>query len=188
MAPGGITISGGQLVEPPPYAEPFFFAIGMAAAQWGRLEQHLDMLLITINKEHHSLGAFRETPNTSFDMKIELFRKWFYQDDRTTKYHERARRLSISLRKAAKDRTLLFHSNIQKFEEGPPAKMHIVNIHLRQGNVHHNHAEWTVTQILKAANGFRLLNEGLRAISREVLRPDFLRLLGSTPGPTLGGR
>ncbi len=168
---------GGHLDDPPPCAEPTLKAVALASLTWGRLEQHLDMLLISINKEDHTTGKYLPTPNTSFQMKIDRFKDWFVKDQRFSRYHDVGRALATRFKNAAADRTILTHCNLQEFIEGPPAKMVIRNILIKSDEVHMNRAEWTEEAINSFAKNLRGMNTVLKGVSDEVLTPDFLESL-----------
>jgi len=179
--PTPITIWGGQLDDPPEYAMPIIRAIGLACLNWGRLEQHLQLTLVTVNKEEFDLTEFRETPATSFRLKIGLFKKWFVDDPRFAKYHAPAKRLVTSLKHGNRDRQLVFHSNLQRFEPGPPPKIALTVLRLKGENVIQELAVWTEKDLLNFSANIHKLNTGLRMISNETLTPDFLRSLESKP-------
>lgn len=172
-----ILIFGGHLDEPPAYAQPILVAYALASMNWGRLEQQLDMALISVNKDYYSPLKPRETPSTSFRIKLELFRDWFVKDPRFSEFHHNANRLYKSLRRASEDRVLLIHSNVQRFVEGPPVSVEVVNIHTGKGNVTVQRAVWSEDQIRSVASKLNALNHGLRTITERALTPDFLRSL-----------
>lgn len=172
-----ILIFGGHLDEPPSYAEPILVAYALASMNWGRLEQQLDMALISVNKEYYQPAKPRETPSTSFRLKLELFNDWFVRDARFSEFHHNARRLHGSLKKANEDRVLLIHSNVQRFIEGPPVSVEVVNIHTGKGNVTVQRAFWSAEQIRAVAAKWNALNHGLRTITERALTPTFLQPL-----------
>jgi hypothetical protein len=174
-----IRVAGDQLEEPPPYAIPFFTAIGFAVAHWARLEQQIDVLLMAVNREHHSTEKYKPTPNTSFRRKCDLFKRWFVKDARFAEYHTNAERLHKSFATANDYRTLLVHSNIQEFREGPPPIMVVQNLKI-EGNgeqLRIRSAEWTEDQVIDVGKRFSGLNLGLYTISQKVLTPEFLDTL-----------
>lgn len=175
-----ITLVGGDLDDLPPFAEPILMAVGLAAFHWARLEQHLDTLLISVNKEYFSKEKFDPTPNTSFQLKIKLFKKWFVIDPRFSAYKNRAKKLAVAFKEASADRHLLFHSNLQRFEKEPTLTMIAINVHIKGENVVQSRCEWTVGSILNFARNVAGLNRGLRTISHEVLKPEFLSSLENT--------
>lgn len=172
-----IRLCGGQMDDPPLYAFPIVTAIGFAILHWGRLEQQIDVLLISVNKEYHSTTKYRPTPNTSFRRKLDLFERWFVKDTRFSEYHDRTRRLHKSFEIASDDRTLLIHSNIQEFQEGPPAKMMVRNLKLEGEDLRISRAEWTEESIRNFAMSVSGLNRALYTISEKVLTPAFLQSL-----------
>src|SRR4051794_31127676 len=97
-APTPVRYIGGDLDAPPSYAVPLVGAIGLAALRWGRIEQHLHALLLSINKEEFGPPQFRPVPNAAFEQKMKLFDLWFVDDPRFVRLHSRAKKLSASLR------------------------------------------------------------------------------------------
>ena len=56
----------------PAYAEPFIRIIGLSAINWGKIEQHLEVLLHAVNRHDFSTGKVK-FPTTSFRLKCLLF-------------------------------------------------------------------------------------------------------------------
>lgn len=177
MKPSPIKLIGGHLDSPPTWADPIIYATGLAGMHWARLEQNLDALLISVNKPQFEPRRYLPTPNTSFKLKIRIFREWFVKDPRFAKHHDLAAVLARSFRKLAADRVLLTHSNVQEFIEGPPLRMVAINLHIDGDTLRQNRGEWTVEQITGATNGIQRANTGLNLIGRDVLKPEFLRSL-----------
>lgn len=177
-----IKLVGGHLDDPPDYALPFFTAVGFAMIHWGRLEQHIDALLISVNKEHHSTKSYVPTPNTSFRRKCELFERWLVKDKRFSDHHDNARRLVKAFRSSNMDRTLLVHSNLFEFREGPPPLMVVKNLKIegKDQNLRISRAEWREEDILEFARSVSGLNRGLYTISQKVLTAGFLESLQAT--------
>jgi hypothetical protein len=61
-APIAVEFVGGHVEAPPSYAVPLVGAIGLAALRWGRIEQHLHGLLLSINKEDNGPTEYRPVP------------------------------------------------------------------------------------------------------------------------------
>lgn len=177
MSDPAIRLAGGQLDDPPPYAIPFFAAIGFALIHWARLEQQIDVLLISVNKESHSVEKYRPTPNTSFRLKCDLFERWFVKDPRFAEHRHNAKRLHKSFANANEDRRLLVHSNVQEFRQGPPPTVIFRNLVLGKDTLKVSKAEWTEEEILTVARTFSGLNRGLYTITEKVLTRDFLESL-----------
>jgi hypothetical protein len=171
---------GGHIEDPPPYAFPIIFAIGLAALHWGRLEQHLTALLLSINKEEHGPETYRAVPNAEFKRKLEIFQQWFVKDERLSEHRDKATRLHTALKNANQDRQSLFHANIQEFTEGPPPTVRFMHLRTKGDRVLMAPSEWTEEQILGFARGAAGLNRGLHTITRAVLTPEFLASLRST--------
>lgn len=176
-----IKLVGGHLDDPPAYALPLITAIGLALLHWGRLEQQIDVLLISVNKDDHSAEKYRPTPNSSFRIKCDLFERWFAKDSRFIEHHDKAKRLLKAFRLANDDRTLLVHSNVQEFREGPPHVMVVRNLKIEgpDQDLRISRAEWTEEHVLGFAKSVSGLNHGLYTISEKVLTREFLESLRS---------
>jgi hypothetical protein len=147
--------SGGSFVMPtyisipviPEYAKPIVFAFGEAAINWGRMEQHLEMLLRTVNRRDYKLGYERDFPNTSFRLKVRLFKKWYAQDPHFLSVRDIAKRACVGLRKANASRILLMHSNVVDFLPGPPSAVRVLIIKARGDDLSSSTGVWTEQQI-----------------------------------------
>jgi hypothetical protein len=159
----------------PIFARKIVFYYGLAAINWAKLEQQLDVLLHTVNLPEFDNKKHRETPNTSFRMKCELFEKWFIKDPRFIEFWGNASRLHKSLLAASKDRQLLFHSSVQDFLRGDPHAVRILN--LRHDNqkrkITVTRGSLSQTQVERAAMGFAKLTHGMRELCKAVMTDEF---------------
>ncbi|MDO8206478.1 MAG: hypothetical protein Q7T38_01510 [Gallionella sp.] len=177
-----IIIDGGQLNDPPSFAGELLKAFGFASMHWARLEQHLDVLLITLNKEQVTKEKFKPYPNYSWSRKLDFFEKLFSTNSKLSKYSEQVKKLVPRLRELGNDRNLLLHSNCVEFIEGPPLSMVAVKFNiLKNGNIQQQRAEWTAEQIMGFAGCVAGLNNDLNQISQEVLTPEFLATIFTEP-------
>ena len=118
-----IIIDGGQLNDPPSFARELLQAFGFASMHWARLEQHLDVLLITLNKEQVTEKKFKPYSNCSWARKLDFFEKWFSANSKLARYSEQVKKLAPRLKELGEYRNLLLHSNCVEFIEGPPLSM-----------------------------------------------------------------
>ncbi|MCX7347389.1 MAG: hypothetical protein NTU78_16940 [Alphaproteobacteria bacterium] len=167
----------------PYYARKIVFFYGLAAINWAKLEQQLDALLHTVNLPEFDGEKYRETPNTSFRMKCDLFEKWFVKDSRFSEFHSIAARLHRSLKAASQDRQLLFHSAVQEFIRGDPNSVKILNmqhcnkrkkITVLKGNLSQAQVEQMAIKLAKLTNGMAKLCRG-------VMTPEFRATLQHKP-------
>lgn len=63
-------------VDSPDVPRSVYAAVGKAAMAWARLEQHLDAVLLQVNKKRFSESLYREHPGT-FIGKVRLLKDWF---------------------------------------------------------------------------------------------------------------
>jgi hypothetical protein len=173
-----IVLFGGALDAPPEFALPILQAIGWTSLHWARLEQHLDVLLITLHKQEFFAQPLKRRSDSSWAQKVELFSQWFSQHDQLKQFAPTASRLSANLKKAGLDRNMLLHSNCIDFVEGPPSK--VIALYIRgnkNGSIEQKRAEWTCDQILEFANVVANLNKELQSITSVILTETFLKSL-----------
>lgn len=171
-----IVIEGGQLNNPPGFAEELLKAFGFASMHWARLEQHLDVLLITLNKEQVTNKKFTPYPNSSWSKKTNLLQKFFSDNLKLKTYFAQIENLIPRLKKLGEDRHFLLHSNCVEFIEGPPLSMIAIKLNiLSNGDVEQQRAELTLEQIMHFSGCIAGLNNSLKQISQEILTNDFLK-------------
>src|SRR5208282_1755287 len=100
----------GGPVEDPTACEHPFAAFGFAAMAWGRLETHLDALLIHINKRSFSVELFDMDHPRSFSRKLRLLKKWFRKHKALVNYVPAIDKLVSQLKKLSELRNSYFHA------------------------------------------------------------------------------
>jgi hypothetical protein len=140
------------------------------------------MLLQNVNHEEYSQGNFRQIPNTSFEMKRELFKRWFVKDPRFKEMHDIAARLHKSLGLAPKDRQLLYHSSVQEFVEGPPVSIRFIKIELdtRRGKITFENGQIDQRQIENMALKLARLSNAMARLAHLTMNDEFRRTLATT--------
>jgi hypothetical protein len=166
----------------PPFAAGLVQACGLAAINWGKLEQQLDMLLQNVNHEEYSQGNFRQTPTTSFEAKREVFKRWFVNDNRFTAMHDKAARLYRSLGNASLDRQLFIHSSVQEFIEGPPVAMKVIKIspNAKRKRITFKTPTITEDKIRNIAVKYARLTHGMAYLAHLTMNDEFRRTLEIT--------
>jgi hypothetical protein len=109
-----ITFIGGPIDEPLSAAV-VFAALGIAAAQWARLEQHIDAVLIQVNKSTHSEKLFNPDHPVSFSRKIVLLKRWFNSHPGLKSHRDNIKELTSRLKILAKERNQYLHSVVTGF-------------------------------------------------------------------------
>jgi hypothetical protein len=110
-----------KIREVPEYAKPIVYAFGLATINWGKMEQALEMLLHSVNRDHYHIGYVEKFPTTSFRLKVNLFRDWFVEHPSFAEIHPVAKPVCAGLKKANTSRILMTHSAVIEFKPGPPA-------------------------------------------------------------------
>ena len=171
-------IDGGQLNDPPSFAGELLKAFGFASMHWTRLEHHLDILLITLNKEQVTGKKFKPYPNSSWSKKLNLLETWFSPHSKLSKYSEQVKTLVPRFKELGKDRNFLLHSNCVEFIEGPPLSIVTIKFNiLENGDIQIQRAEWSTEQIMHFAGCVAGLNNDLKQISKEILNQEFLETI-----------
>ena len=109
---------GGPIGDPQP-AEVAFLALGLITASWARLEQHLDAVIIQINKTHHSneqLRLYDPAHPRPFNDKIRLTKRYFSNHPALQKHKEVIGELIKMLSQLASERNVFLHSNLEKYD------------------------------------------------------------------------
>jgi hypothetical protein len=97
-----------------------FFIIGQAAASWARMEQHIDAILMQINKEKHSdefLDLYNPYHPGTFDKKLKMLRSYFNKHPALSEYTETVIDCADGLKKLSEDRNSLLHWVLEDYDE-----------------------------------------------------------------------
>jgi hypothetical protein len=161
--------------------QPSLTAFGHAAAAWARMEQHINALLIQLNKKHHSDEAqalFGPEHPMRFTDKIRLLRSYFNKHPALSCYTEKVRDLCGGLSKLATKRNEMLHGILESYD---PSKEAVVmnKVTYRQATKDFLSRKQTIP--LKALFEFtRAINIGHYAlcdISKELFSEDGLSRL-----------
>jgi hypothetical protein len=157
----------------PDYAEPIVRAIGHAAINWGKLDQHLEMLLRHVSHSDYVTGEIEKFPDTSFRIKSQLFKKFYAKHSQFAAVHDIARGVCVGLKKANSSRVALFHSNVQGFLPGPPPTIEVVIMKAEGENLLLSRGSWTAQQIEDFVDLACMLCDDLARISQAVMNEEF---------------
>lgn len=106
---------GGPL-DSPVRPDELFRALGAASAQWARLEQHIDAVLIQVNNRQHSATLFKEDHPVSFQAKIKLLKRWFNQHPALANLTDDVRTLTTKLKEISQHRNNIVHGALEKWD------------------------------------------------------------------------
>ena len=169
----------------PDYAATLVYAVGLAAVNWGKMEQQLEMLLRHVNRQEYVTGQMDRFPDTSFRLKSEAFERWYAKHPSFTSVHEIAASMMVGLKKANKSRVRLFHSSVQEFSEGPPPRM-IVRM-LRPASpdgIRIFDGGWSEREILDFNELLSRLCEDLARVAQLVMNEPFRQSLRTAKSQT----
>jgi hypothetical protein len=162
-------------IDDPDTPRSVFTAIGRAAVAWARLEQHLEAVILHINKKEHSKRLWGEHP-VSFDNKMKVVKRWFNQHPALLPHKDAMRELTRTLKILSKEaRNPLLHSIFAAYDA---AKKELTlqsikymgddNFRLREEKIH-------ISFVYGLHNAINDGNRFLGIISRELFSPDAVK-------------
>ena len=158
-------------------------ALGHAAMAWARLEKHIDILLIHINKIQHSaelLGLYDPNHPRPFVGKLKLLKRYFNRHPALASHTGAIRRITSSLKEVAKERNAYLHTIFQAYDQ--QQKILTLRTVEFKGNDNFRFSEQKVSleYIIKFTRDSVELNRALAEVSKEVFTSEMLgRLRGS---------
>jgi hypothetical protein len=93
-----------------------YAAIGRASAQWARLEQHIDAVLLHLNSLEHSEKIFDPNHPIAISGKIKLLKRWFNQHPALSGLSEDVRTLTSKLKELIPHRHALIHGVLEAWD------------------------------------------------------------------------
>jgi hypothetical protein len=106
----------GGPIDAPANAPEVFQAIGHWAASRSRLEQHINVLLIHINKPQYSTKLYKSRHPVTFTGKLELLKQWFNQHPVLKPHADSIRELTSRLKSISADRNTYLHSILESYD------------------------------------------------------------------------
>jgi hypothetical protein len=170
----------GGPISNPKTAHDVFIALGIGTAAWARLEQHVDAVIIQINKTQHShekLDLYDPEHPRPFTDKIRLLKRYFKKHPALQNHKKEIDQLLRGLPALAETRNIFAHGNLEKFDpKTEVARFRIIRT--KKDDVIEIQA---FTPPLSELMGFADLvsqaNKLLRTISAEVFTADAIRRL-----------
>lgn len=167
---------GGPL-EQPDGLDDLFRALGLACAQWSRLEQHIDAVLIHVNNREHSDSIFDPDHPVSFRKKIDLLKRWFNQHPALSGLTDDVRLLTSKLKQLNRHRNNLVHGTLESWDASTKTStLRTLKCAGQDGFTLATH-KYTLKAIETVAELTAASNRFLSAISREVFTEDALERL-----------
>jgi hypothetical protein len=113
------TLNGGP-INRAERVEAIFFALGHGAAAWARMEQHIDAVLMQVNKEQHSndiLALFDPDHPRPFTDKLRLLKRYFNKHPALRKHKEAIRSFAKTALILAEERNTYLHGILEYYDE-----------------------------------------------------------------------
>ncbi|MCW0220328.1 MAG: hypothetical protein OJI67_18525 [Prosthecobacter sp.] len=167
----------GAIESGPEQGLPLITALGLAYLNWGRLEQTLEFLLRYTDDPRLVTGGVPRFPDTSFRLKLKLFKNLYTKHTHFKEFHESARLIAVGLKKANDSRVRLVHSNFQGFTDDPHPAIKAVIAKWKGPDLQTFDGTWTFQAIRDFNTLLCHLNNDLAAITARVMTPDFLQSL-----------
>ena len=93
-----------------------FIAYGHAAAAWARLENHLTLLLVQLNKDRHSTDLFDPHHPWQASHKLKRLKGYFNQHPALKAYTLSFRDLATDIKAASSERNNYMHSTLESYD------------------------------------------------------------------------
>lgn len=90
--------------------------IGRAVLAWGRMEQHLNLLIMTINREHNSPRLYEKKHPQQFTEQIRVAGKWFDEHPALVGWKEDFKKFTTYLEEMAEPRNTLAHGVLEALD------------------------------------------------------------------------
>lgn len=108
----------GGPIELPDKCGDLLSVVGLAAASWARMEQHIDAILIQVNKEDHSdevLDLYDPRHPGTFDAKLKMLRRYFRTHPALASHKEAVLDCATGLKRLSQDRNELLHGVLEDY-------------------------------------------------------------------------
>jgi hypothetical protein len=170
----------GGPIDDPANAPEVFQAIGHFAASWSRLETHIDVLLVQINKRQFSAALHNTDHPISFTGKIKLLKKWFNQHPVLKPYADNVRELTSRLKSLSNERNTYLHSIIESYNPVTQTVVFRYLISIKNDNFKLGTATVPLDRIHGETRMISLSNKFLWTISREIFTDNAIARLGKS--------
>jgi hypothetical protein len=161
----------------PDFAEQIVRTFGIATINWGRMEQLLELLLLTVHVPEYNTGENTPVPTTSFRLKVERFERLYAKHPSFAPVHHIATPVCLGLKKANKSRVRFTHCSVQNFNAGPPSTVTVQTVKGRAGQIHTSTGTWTAQDIENFSDLLAVLWHDLRKIAEIAATPTFRQSL-----------
>ena len=178
---------GGPIEQPDQYQE-LMQAIGHEAASWARMEQHLDAILVQINKIHHSNEVFDlynpDHPRPLSD-KLRLLKRYFNRHPGLSRYKDTIRDFSGAVKKLAVERNELMHGVLEDYDHAKKIVTLNGMTYRKKTNDFHNVTQsFELAKLHDVARLTNLAHYMLCDVSKELFTADGVKRLQMPPPQT----
>ncbi|WP_159590363.1 MULTISPECIES: hypothetical protein [Chelativorans] len=167
---------GGPL-DAPDGLDDLFRALGFASAQWARLEQHIDAVLIHVNNREHSDTIFDAKHPISFQAKIKLLKRWFNQHPALANLTVDIRTLTTKLKELSPHRNNLIHGVLDSWDAATKTCVLRTLKFIGDDEFNLSNHEYTIEGIETVAELTAMSNRYLSTISQAIFTKDALAQL-----------
>lgn len=167
---------GGPL-DKPDGLDRLFRALGFASAQWSRLEQHIDAVLIHVNNRGHSETIFDPDHPVSFQKKIKLLKRWSNQHPALAPLKEDIRALISKMKELSAHRNNLIHGVVESWDAAKQTCVFRTLKYTGDDEFSISTHEYTVEGVEEVSEIIAISNRYLAKISRAIFTTDALSQL-----------
>lgn len=167
------TFKGGP-IENPKESQEIFFWIGLASASWARMEQHIDAIIMQVNKPSKRHDLFDPEHPRPFGDKIKRLKRLFSGHPDLVEYSHMVNDFSRGLLELAEERNSLLHGVLEAFDK--TADKFVINgfkYRKREDDFHHRHQTIPVQRLRELCRLTNIAHYGLCEISKDLFTPEF---------------
>jgi hypothetical protein len=167
----------GGPIDAPEAATDVFLAIGHVAASWSRLEQHIDALLLHVNKAAHSATLYRPEHPVAFSGKLDLLKRWFSRHPVLKRLAPHMGELTSRLKSHGKERNRYLHSILDTYNPATKAVTFRSVRYSRDGKFRFSKQTVALLTIRTFADIVNDVNRFLWSMSSDIFTEDALKQL-----------
>lgn len=167
------TFIGGP-IEAPQENQEIFFWIGLASTSWARMEQHIDAIIMQVNKPSNNHDLFDPDHPKPFGDKIKRLKRLFAHHPDLLEYSPTVDDFSRGLLELAEERNALLHGVLEDFNKANDTfTLNGCRYRKRENDFHHRHQVIPVQRLRELCRLTNIAHYGLCEISKELFTPEF---------------
>jgi hypothetical protein len=178
----GVIFKDQPFAEDPRMAAVYYAAVGRLLMLWGRLERHVDTLLLLAASLPEAASLRERMPDAvpvSMKLKAATWRRAFAGIERLAPWRDEAETLISDILTAHGDRVAVVHSSWQGFVSEDPLTVEMTHHKHGRDRIHRSTYRVTLPDLIQMQSNAHTLNKRLLPVARALVD---LRLASQAPG------